>query len=383
MFKSRSNKILVIKTDSLAGFVAAEPVFESIRQAHPDSVISLLTTKELERLARAAPYFDQVAALPDMGDRIARQSLITQIRRSKFGTIYDLCNGDAARRIQNGLGLNMFGPKWHSVQATRSPFMRQNGVAIPDKEKFYNTAGIERSERKPDFSWALEARKDSANMQPSWYGLSGSYGLLLVNGDRDQRWSADRYGALANLMAEAGVTPVLIGERDLHDFGDDISMIAPSLVDLTGKSDHLQLAALAQNANFFVSDNAEEIYLALSMACDGVLISDDDEPTIKNSGCHVVYIRPDHNPNAVDAEQVWQTLLNMGLAPRYNSAREDRPDQEIPSHPHFDSNPNPEPDPKPKLEPNPKPNPEPNSELSPDPNSGVRYFNSLSLNPKS
>ncbi len=312
MFKKNRENILVIKTDSLAGFVAAEPLFQVIREAHPDSVISLLTTKSLERLARAAPYFDQIAPLPLLSERLSRQSLLAQIKRSRFQRIYDLSCDENSKRIQSGLGFGR--PKWFSVDAPKARSVRRmGGIAVPDAGKFLDNLGIADPERRPDFSWALNSRKDSANMQPSWYGLNGPYGLILVNRDPVLRWPAERYGELCNAIGASGMTPVLIGDHDLHDFGDDISAIAPDLVDLSGKSDHLQLAALSANARFFVSDQADELYMALSMGCDGVIISAYDDPEVHRFGRHIVRIDTSMTHD-VSAQQVWRTIVNMGLA---------------------------------------------------------------------
>jgi len=312
MFNKSNKNILIIKTDTLAGFVAAEPLFATIREANPDAVISLLTARELERLARAAPYFDQIAPLPRLEDRIARQSLLSQIKRSKFSRIYDLSCDENSKKIHAGLGI--LRPKWYSVGAP-SPrqVKKQGGIALPDTQKFSQSLGLNTLDRRPDFAWALAARKDSANMQPSWYGLAGEYGLLLASKDSERRWPAERYADLANHMGRHGVTPVLIGGHDLQDFGDDISSLAPDLVDLSGKSDHLQLAALAEKASFFVSDHADEMYMALSMGCHGVLLSGFDDPEIHRSGCHVVRIDVTDGPSIVSADQVWQTVRNMGL----------------------------------------------------------------------
>ncbi|MCK5745462.1 MAG: hypothetical protein KAH44_04570, partial [Oricola sp.] len=84
MVGRKQNNILVIKTDGLTAFVEADPVFEAIRQAHPSAKISLLTTQGLQRIARASPYFDQVAAMPNLKDRDARKDFIRQVKASKF-----------------------------------------------------------------------------------------------------------------------------------------------------------------------------------------------------------------------------------------------------------------------------------------------------------
>ena len=70
----KSQNILVIKTDGLAAFVAAEPLYEAIRTAHPGARISLLTQSHLQRVARASPYFDQVAAMPDFREAEAKKA---------------------------------------------------------------------------------------------------------------------------------------------------------------------------------------------------------------------------------------------------------------------------------------------------------------------
>ena len=74
----RAQNILVIKTDGLAAFVAAEPLYEAIRAAHPGARISLLTQTHLQRVAKASPYFDQVAR-----SRVRRLSMQQKWRRRK------------------------------------------------------------------------------------------------------------------------------------------------------------------------------------------------------------------------------------------------------------------------------------------------------------
>ena len=114
-------------------------------------------------------------------------------------------------------------------------------------------------------------------------------------------------------MARASIMPVLAGGKQLQAFGEEVAHIAPELVDLCGKSDHLQLAALAQEANFFVSDCAEEVHLAVSTGCAGVLIRKADKKGHTPSGRHVMTLTADRNLGEVAPDFVWQCLDNMGL----------------------------------------------------------------------
>ena len=89
-------------------------------------------------------------------------------------------------------------------------------------------------------------------------------------------------------MSQSGFMPVLAGPKELHSFADEVAHEAPQLVDLTGKADLLQLAALAHEAGFFVTDAAEEVHLAVSVGCMGVLITNSKSPIPPPEGRHVV-----------------------------------------------------------------------------------------------
>lgn len=312
----RPDNILVIKTDGLAAFVAAEPLFEAIRAAHPGARISLLTQQHLQRIARASPYFDQVAAFPDFREPEAKKAFVAQVRASNFACVYDLAANDEARRLYSALGL--FRPKWRSV-APASRSARRRGApeeALPDVARFASSVGVNAADRLPDFRWALASRKDSANMQPSWFGVSGVYGLLMPGMDEGRRWPAARYGEFSRMMSKKGLMPVLIGPKELHPFADEAANDAPEIVDLTGKTDHLQLVALAQGAAFFVSDASEEVHLAVSVGCAGVLIRKAGEEHLSPKGRNVITLTTKASMDEATPEFVWRALNNMGLIPR-------------------------------------------------------------------
>ncbi|MEM8935145.1 MAG: glycosyltransferase family 9 protein [Pseudomonadota bacterium] len=311
MFGGKQGNVLVIKTDGLASFVAAEPAFEAIRDAHEGAKISLLTTRALQRIARASPYFDQVAAAPEMRDATARKELVKQLKSNRFAAVYDLSGDDVAKRLFRAMG--PFRPKWRSAPAPDKRARKTALHSAPDFTSALTAAGIDAPERAPDCVWALEARKDSANMKPSWYGISGAYGLLLPAIDPEHRWTAEGYAELAMKMADEGFMPVLAGPRELHGLGDDIAEDTPQLVDLTGKTDHLQLAALARDAAFFVSDTADEMRLAISVGCRGVVILKTNAVDNAPSGRDVVILTTNGGYEKVQSSFVWQTLTNMGL----------------------------------------------------------------------
>lgn len=324
MLGRKSENILIVKADGLVSFVQTEPLFEAIRDANPHAKISLLTTPALQRIARAAPYFDQVAALPDFKVVEAKQAFIRQLKGAHFARIFDLSADEESFKLKTALGA--FGPKWFTFDPGSKKRLRRGlAEALPDNSKFYNETGVKSPSRLPDFRWALSARKDSANMQPSWFGVSGDFGLLLPGGDPERRWPAAHYAQLARKMAQSRMMPVLAGGKDLHGIGDEISNEAPEIVDLTGKTDHLQLSALAQEAKFFVSDNSEEMHLALSVGCAGVVLRKAAEQGASPAGRHIVTLTAKEQLGEASADFVWRTLLNMGLVPNQNARPQPQP----------------------------------------------------------
>jgi ADP-heptose:LPS heptosyltransferase len=307
----RKENILVVKTDGLAAFVAAEPVFEAIRNAYPNAKISLLTEAGLQRLARSAPWFDQVAAMPKLEEPEMRKAFVRQLRNARFARAFDLSADAESKKLQSALGI--FGPKWHAAEAAPKPKRGKSGFAVPDLSRLCGEAGLKVPERLPDLSWAAAARQDSANMQPSWFGVSGVYGLLLPSEAAERRWPAAHYADLAKRMTARRITPVLCGGRDLHAFGDEVAAEEPQIVDLTGKTDHLQLTSLAKEAAFFVGDEAEEMLLAASVGCQGVHIRKASDPSPPIEGRHVVALTTKADMAEASADFVWRTLNNMGL----------------------------------------------------------------------
>jgi len=312
MLGRKQSNILVIKTDSLAAFIAAEPAFDAIRKAHPHAKISLLTIPGLQRIARASPFFDQVAAMPNLRDVEARKTLVKQLKATKFERAYDLASDEAGKKLYSAMGV--FRPKWYAAApAPKRSAKKASSADLPNVGKMMSAAALEAPDRLPDMRWALSSRKDSANMKPSWYGISLPFGLLLPGVNPEKRWPASSYAGFATIMARSGFMPVLAGPRDLHHFGDEIAHEAPQLVDLTGKTDHLQLAALSQEAAFFVGDDAEEMHLAVSIGCEGVVIADGKSASFSPEGRHVVTLTGSGDLGAVEPIFAWRTLTNMGL----------------------------------------------------------------------
>ncbi|MEL7028693.1 MAG: glycosyltransferase family 9 protein [Pseudomonadota bacterium] len=313
--RKKQEKVLVVKSENLSEFVAADAAFGAIRESHPDAEIVLLTSPDMARLAKAAPYFDMVWGDGAPADKEARKQLASRIKREKFARVYDLDNTpDSARYFR---ALQPFAPKWSgSVSGAALRHVPEKRVIRHTVDRFADqlaVANVEADRRSGDVRWALSARKDAANMQPTWYGVSGPFVLLAPAREDEKRWPAAQYARLAETLRAQGLTPVLVGGVEKQPVGEHISRRASGVINLLGKTDLLQLSALADKAVCFVGDDTAPSQLAAAVGCPGVmLLSNASDPALVSPrGRDVVLLTADDLAD-LPVEDVVRTLRNTG-----------------------------------------------------------------------
>jgi ADP-heptose:LPS heptosyltransferase len=117
----------------------------------------------------------------------------------------------------------------------------------------------------PDLSWVGPAHRNAPRLSPAFFGLRGSYVLLLprgAEGDSNRRWPEAKYTELAKRLARHGVTPVILGGPDERPIGAAIAKEEPRAKNLVTRPDLFQCVALAENAAFAVGDDVDLMHVA-------------------------------------------------------------------------------------------------------------------------
>lgn len=327
-------RILVLKQDGLRHFVEAEPAFAAIRQAHPGAHIDLITTQAFGRLAKGSPYFDRVLAAGSFAEKAAQKAFFAQLKKMHYGLVYDLDGTRSTLDIRAAL-TGFRGPKWVGPKKVVSKPGRAQGFAGPAMRKLLSDAGLTVQHRLPDLSFATEGRKEAANMQPTWFGISGPFALLIPAFTEARRWPASAWAELAGTIASHGVAPVLIGHESLtpfaHQVGHEMARRAQemgqvagtsnALVDLTGKADLAQVAMLGKQARFFVSNTAEELHLATAVGCPGLVLLHPQDAAASEAlfGREIVQLTAE-DMTQLDPGLAGQMLGSMGLLAEQHAA---------------------------------------------------------------
>lgn len=286
--------ILVIKLGALGDFVQATGPFAAIRAHHRSDQVTLLTPPPYKALAEASGYFDAVW-LDDKPKALAFGKWLTlrkRLRDGRFDRVYDLQTSD-----RSSFYFHLFRPgprpEWSGIAGGAS-----HPHANPKRDRMHTvdrqrdqlaTAGII-NVPDPDLSWA------AADLRR--FSVPEIFSLLVPGGASHRpakRWPAKHYNRLALGLAERGIAPVILGVGSEAELAADVVRDVPGAVDLTGKTDLLELAALARQAAVAVGNDTGPMHVTAAAGCPSlVLFSNDSDPALcAPRGRRVLVLRTD------------------------------------------------------------------------------------------
>lgn len=274
------HRVLIIKLGALGDFFLAQTAFEALRVHHAGDRLCLLTLPALVDSAKRCGLFDEIHVDP------RNRSLKTwwKIRRlllSGFDRIYDL---QGQKRTIRYFHMMFPGPRpeWSGPVA---------GASHPDRypgRKLVST--VERYERQltplgvvmkptPNLAW-LDGAVDHLNPPET--------PVILIPGSSarwpEKRWPADKYGVLANVLLEEGMTPVVVGGPDVSPIARRIREICPDAVDFTGRTSLLELAGLARKARAAIGNDTGPTHVVGAVGTPTLILFNDRGQPINSIG---------------------------------------------------------------------------------------------------
>ena len=275
---SLNTGILIIKLGALGDFIQVLGPMKAIREHHPTAQITLLTTQSYKELAHQSGYLDAVWIddRPRIYQVIKWLNLRKRLRLGKFSRVYDLqTSGRSASYFR--LFSNTEKPEWSGIAKGCSHYHDN-----PNRD-FMHTQDRQREQLQmagiylvspTDLSWMSS---DLAH-----FNLPQSYGLLVPGGAIHRpakRWPIKRYAELAARINLKGITPIILGSSAECDLALKIKKFVPEAIDLTGKTDLIDIGAMAKKAKFVVGNDTGPMHIAsaINSPCI-VLFSAESDP---------------------------------------------------------------------------------------------------------
>jgi ADP-heptose:LPS heptosyltransferase len=255
-----TQRILVIRLSALGDFVLSFPAFAAIRAHHAADRITLLTTAPYVSLALDCPWFDQVRvdARPSWLDLPGVLRLRGQLRG--FDRVYDLQTSRRSSRYFALAGK----PPWSGIAP---------GCALPHRNPGRNDLHtLERQrEQLRDAGITAFPAPDLAFLAERGPRLPPPYALLIPGTSAahggGKRWPAERFGALARVLAARGVSPVVVGGPGEQTAAAAILAMEPAATSLVGRTSVQDLAGLAARAALAIGGDTGPLHLAAAMGC--------------------------------------------------------------------------------------------------------------------
>ncbi len=295
----------MVKLGALGDFVLAFGPFAAIRAAHRGAEVTLLTTAPFAELARASPWFDRVVV--DARPSVWNLPGLLRLRRALrgFDMVFDLQTSS-----RSGWYFRLAGrPQWSGIaRGCAFPHANPGRDAMHTLERQREQlamAGIP-GVPQPDLGW-LRSKKPSpacgrglgegASRTDAFTGAKlprpdplpqageGAGKVLLVPGAAPhrprKRWPAERFAALAALLAARGLTPVIVGAAADASYAAIIRAACPAAIDLTGRTTLLQLAQTLAGAALAIGNDTGPTHLAAALGIPTIaLFSADSDPAL-------------------------------------------------------------------------------------------------------
>jgi len=310
------DRILVIKLSALGDFVQALGPMSAIRTHHAHAHMVLLTTQAYADFAIASGLFDDVwidRDTPKAWQIGPVLRLRKKLKNGRFKRVYDLQTSDRSSFYFFILGPGKR-PEWCGIAKGCS-----HPHSNPERDRMHTVerqreqlamAGIQ-NVPAPDLSWA-KARIER-------FGVKAPYALLVPGGAAhrpNKRWPEKHYADLANHMLAKGLTPVLLGAQAELAVLQFIALDAPGSMNLSGQTDFLDLAVLAQGAAVSVGNDTGPMHLiaAAGCACVVVYTSESDPALCAQRGPFVQILRSENLQSLTEA-QVWEAVTSFVETP--------------------------------------------------------------------
>lgn len=147
------------------------------------------------------------------------------------------------------------------------------------------------------------------NTKKPWVCLHAGGRRLKVEG---RLWPAERFADLAHRLHTKGVVSVLIGVKGEEELAAEICKLAPGCVNLIGKTDIVEMAALISLAYLFVGQDSGPFHIAVAVDRPAVGLcgrpdAESEYLAYKDAPMVTVFIRND--PLLIEVDEVFARAL--------------------------------------------------------------------------
>jgi predicted lipopolysaccharide heptosyltransferase III len=265
---SDSRRILLTRLRFIGDVVLTTPIIRSVREEFPSAHVAFLGDKHAVTLLEHNPCLDEIIPFD-----FSRPSLVEQVRvacrlrRARFDLVIDLFNNPRSALLTFASGaatrVGLDRPGRGRLYTIR---VRDDGrpkSPIDFHGQLLRAAGIAPTATKTELVLTPEERQDALQFLPD--GTAPLVGIHPGATWPAKRWSAERFGVLADALAAEGFRVVLFnapGDQEAVRRAIEATASAPSILPVLPLR---ALAAMISHCAAFVCNDAGPMHIAAAL----------------------------------------------------------------------------------------------------------------------
>ena len=273
-----NKRIIIIRMDRIGDVVLSTPAIKAVREAYPDSKITVLVGSYAKEVIEGNPYIDEVITYDKSGNEkglLGNIRFIAGLENRKFDLAIMLHPKNSSHifaylaRIPQRLG---YDKKLGLLLTKKIPHTKQYGLRHEidyalSLLSYINIGSSDRSLYMPVSTPSEEKIKNLFDKN----GISHSDPVIAIHpaaSCRSRRWSLERFAKVSDALAEKYGARIIIisGPGDDKVMGDKVAGLMKSKVlNLSGKTSISDLASLLRRSLLLISNDSGPVHISCAV----------------------------------------------------------------------------------------------------------------------
>jgi ADP-heptose:LPS heptosyltransferase len=275
--------ILVVRNDRFGEFLLNIPAIRALKERFPDSKIILAVDSPVREIARKVPGVDEVLFWDKKNRSVfsaivfARElkkkniDIAVIMNPSKYSNLAVYCAG-----IPERIG---YARKWDFLLTKKIDDLKhlEQKHEVEYNLDLVKLVGADTSDKR------ITIDINEPDLQAGAGKLSGPGPVYVAihpwTSDSVKQWPVERFRELAlRLVRDINTDVVIIGGRDEAGMSANFNYLDKRIINLTGKTDLLQLASVLKKSSLLISGDSGPVHLAASVGTPVVALFRNDMP---------------------------------------------------------------------------------------------------------
>ncbi|NQT95439.1 MAG: glycosyltransferase [Candidatus Omnitrophica bacterium] len=295
-------RVLIIKWSALGDIILSLPALKALRDKFPKAEVTLLTSSAGRELLSRYGYVDEFMIFQNREGLDGIKEILeisSELKRSSFNVSLDLQNNKKSHL----LSFLSLAPRRIGYRSRKLDFFlneridgaREKMPPLKHQFRLLKPLGIESIPKALPLAISDQERVYAESLLTEGWVAKNQI-LVGINCSASQRWETkawpiEKAAKLCDLLAQKRIRVLITGTKEDRPTAKRLQMLSRSKpLDLTGKTNIIQLAAIIKRCNLFVTSDSAPLHLAALLGVPFVTLFGPTDPKRHIEACQMCRI---------------------------------------------------------------------------------------------